>query len=93
MNNWGDYSETKAEVDWTSIFKHQGIDFMKELSYYEKKSIHNLKYFTWIEQQGKSVEELNAQWYNEDYWKERFATVPEWDKLINEFNKQVGLKI
>lgn len=91
-NNWGKYSETKAEVDWTSIFKHQGIDYLKELNYYDKKSIHNLKYFTWVEQQGKSVEELNAQWYEEDYWKERFAVVPEWDNLITKFNEQVGLK-
>jgi len=23
--------------------------------------VHNLKYYTWVEQQGKTVEELNAQ--------------------------------
>jgi hypothetical protein len=61
------------------------------LNYYDKKSIHNLKYFTWVEQQGKGVDELNAQWYDENYWDERFSIVPEWDKLIEEFNKKVGL--
>ncbi len=88
---WGKYSEHQGEVDWTSIIKKQTIDYFCELSYYDKKRIHNLKYFTWVEQQGKSVEELNAQWYDENYWEEKFAIVPVWDKLIDDFNKQVGL--
>lgn len=88
---WGKYSEKQAEVDWTSVIKLQSIDYFKELSYYDKKTIHNLKYFTWVEQQGKDVEELNAQWYDENYWHERFSIVPHWDKLIEEFNQQVGV--
>ena len=91
--NWGKYSERQAEVDWTSILKYQGTDNFKELSYLDKKAIHNLKYFTWVEQQGKTVEELNDQWYNENYWKERFSIVPKWDEMINDFNAKVGLKI
>jgi hypothetical protein len=62
---------------------------LKELSYYDRKAIHNLKYFTWVEQQGKDVAELNQQWYNEEYWTERFNTVGEWDKLIEQFNAEV----
>lgn len=89
--NWGKYSIERAEVDWNSIIKYQGIDFLKELKYLDKKTIHNLKYFTWVEQQGKDVEELNAQWYDEDYWEERFSVVPLWDQLIADFNNQVGL--
>ena len=86
---WGKYSEKQAELDWNVCIKNQTIDFMKELSYYDKKTIHNLKYFTWIEQQGKSVEELNAQWYNENYWKEKYNTIELWDRLIDEFNEKV----
>lgn len=90
MNNeWGAYSATQAEIDWTSVLKKQGTDNFKELTYTDKKAIHNLKYFTWVEQQGKEVEELNAQWYDENYWKERFSVVPVWDKMIKEFNDKV----
>ena len=65
---------------------------MKELSYYEKKAIHNLKYYTWIEQQGKDVEELNDQWYNhENYWGNTFKQVDKIDELITEFNNRVGI--
>jgi cysteine synthase len=88
----GKYSLKQAEIDWNVALKNQTIDYFKELSYFDKKAIHNLKYFTWVEQQGKSVEELNAQWYDENYWKERFAVVSEWDKLIDEFNKEVGIE-
>ena len=92
MNNaWGKYSAKQAEVDYNIAIKNQSIDYFKELSYYDKKAIHNLKYFTWVEQQGKTVEELNAQWYDENYWKERFSIVPEWDKLIEQFNNEVGI--
>ncbi len=89
-DSWGKYSEQEAEIDWRSIIKNQSIDYFKELSYHDKKAIHNLKYFTWVEQQGKDVEELNAQWYEENYWHERFSVVPLWNKLIDEFNQQVG---
>lgn len=86
---WGAYSELQAEIDWNSAIKKQGTDNLKELTYTDKKTIHNLKYFTWIEQQGKEVEELNAQWYNEEYWNERFSVVPLWDRMIKEFNSAV----
>jgi cysteine synthase A len=89
---WGKYSVLQSEVDWTAVVKKQSIDYFQELSYYDKKRIHNLKYFTWVEQQGKTVEELNSQWYDENYWKERLSIAPEWDELIDNFNKQVGLE-
>jgi len=42
---------------------------MEGLNNLSKKRIHNLKYYTWIVQQGKELEELNAQWYDdENYW-------------------------
>ncbi len=85
----GSYSNVDAAVDYHSVIQKQSIDYFKELSYYDKKSIHNLKYFTWVEQQGKDVKELNAQWYDEEYWNERFGVVEIWDKLIEEFNSNL----
>ncbi len=92
MNSaWGNYSIKQAEIDWYSALQKQSIDYFQELTYTDKKRIHNLKYFTWVEQQGKTVEELNAQWYDENYWQERFNITPIWDKLIEEFNSKVGI--
>jgi hypothetical protein len=78
----GKYSTLDAAKDHSASLLHQNIDFFKELTYYERKAIHNLKYFTWVEQQGKTYEEILEQW-NPDYWIELFEN---FDKLIEEFN-------
>lgn len=91
--NRGAYTDMQAAIDWNSVVKNQSIDYFKEFTYYDKKAVHNLKYFTWVEQQGKDVDELNAQWYDENYWEEKFSIVPLWDELINKFNAEVGIKI
>lgn len=88
----GAFTNIDAAKIFDASLQRMSIDYFKELSYSDKKAIHNLKYFTWIEQQGKTVEELNAQWYDENYWPERFNIVPTWDKLITEFNNKVNLK-
>ena len=64
---------------------------MKELNYYDRKSIHNLKYYTWIEQQAKDVEDLNQLWRDRELWPTIFDQVDRWDELINEFNDRTGL--
>lgn len=87
----GEYSEIDAARDFEACLMSQTIDWIIELSYWDKRRIHNLKYFTWVEQQGKTVEELDAQWYDDDYWKKRLNSYKEWDKFIEEFNKMTGL--
>jgi cysteine synthase len=67
------------------------IDHIQELGYYDRKRIHNLKYFTWVEQQGKSYEEIQAQWYDPTYWTQIHGRVDELDVLITAFNERTGL--
>jgi cysteine synthase A len=87
----GEFTNRDAAVSYDADLLGLSIDNMIEMNYYEKKRMHNLKYFTWIEQQGKTVEELNAQWYDDNYWKSRYAKVEEWDREIEEFNERTGL--
>ena len=91
QEEYGDYTEIKAILDFERSLMAQSIDWMKELTYWDKKRMHNLKYFTWIEQQGKQLEELNAQWYDDNYWTEQFHAYEQWDELIKEFNEKTGL--
>ncbi len=92
MASAGKYGREQAAVDFHKCLQGQNIDHIQELSYYEKKRIHNLKYYTWIEQQGREVEELNAQWYDhEDYWGDLHDMTEEIDNLIEKFNKRSGL--
>ena len=64
---------------------------MLELRYPDQKRVHNLKYFTWVEQQGRTYEEIQEQWYGRDYWTDFQEQIPEMDALIEEFNGKVGL--
>ncbi len=88
----GPYTRSQADRDW-ALLQSITPDWVQELGYYDRKRIHNLKYFTWVEQQGKTVEELNAQWYDwKDYWGRIHRLAPEIDERIREFNRRVGLR-
>ena len=87
----GEYTEKEAAVDEARWLKSTTTDNLEELTYMGQKRIHNLKYFTWVEQQGKTYEEILAQWHQRDYWTELQAQVPEIDARIEEFNARVGL--
>ena len=82
----GDYNSLQAALDEEACLKSQSYDNFLELSYQDKKRIHNLKYYTWVEQQGKTYEEILKQW-DPEYWTETFEqNLDELDKAIEEFN-------
>jgi len=85
----GPFDATAAAVAHHRWLLGASTDHMAELGYPERKRLHNLKYFTWVEQQGKSSEELNALW-DPDHWAAIQAQVPAIDRLIDEFNAAVG---
>jgi hypothetical protein len=66
-------------------------DNMLELNYQDRKRVHNLKYYTWVEQQGRTYEEIMEQWYDKDYWTGFQSQISEIDEYITEFNDRVGL--
>lgn len=89
---YGEYGETDAAVDYHRSLLGVGTDWMKELTYYERKTIHNLKYYTWIEQQEREIDELNAQWYDADqYWGSIPKLAAKIDEKIKNFNEMTGL--
>jgi hypothetical protein len=86
----GEYTSLDAAGDYHQHLMGVTIDHVHELSYYDRKRIHNLKYFTWVEQQGKSFEEIQAQWYDLDYWTRIQAMADPIDELIDGFNSRVA---
>ena len=64
-------------------------DHMRELSYADRKALHNLKYFTWVEQQGRTVDDLNRLW-DTDFWTQTWARADDWDRQIEAFNGRVA---
>jgi len=86
------YSALDSAIDHNRSVLGLRTDSMEELTYQAKKRIHNLKYYTWIEQQEYDLDELNAQWYDYDnYWGKLHKMGPELDKLIEQFNERTGL--
>jgi cysteine synthase len=87
----GSYNDIQAVKDFEKCILGCGTDNAKELNYYDKKAVHNLKYFTWIEQQEKDVVDLNQLWNDREIWNKQFNQLDRWDELINEFNERTGL--
>ena len=86
----GSYSDGQAGMAFARDLEGIATDNLRELSFFDRKALHNLKYFTWVEQQERDVEELRQLW-DPDFWTETFAQVGEWDELINQFNQRTGL--
>ena len=78
----GQFTAVHAAIAYERYLLGESIDNMEELSYYGRRRIHNLKYYTWVEQQGKTYEEIQAQWYDDDYWESIPSKAAEIDKLI-----------
>lgn len=88
----GEYSEKTGVKDYHRYLMGQKLDAMIELNHYDRRRVHNLKMFTWIEQQGFDLDELDAQWYDYPaYWEHIQKTTPRIDDLITQFNEKVGL--
>lgn len=86
----GAYSQTQAMIDWERYWLGEGTQNMMELSFHDRKRLHNFKYYTWVEQQGKSVDEINELW-DPEFWAEAYTQVPHWDQLIEELNAKTGV--
>ena len=65
-------------------------DHLRELGSVERDRVFNLGYFTWVEQQGLSLEEFEAR-RSQSWWRGLRSLLPAWDDLITEFNGRTGV--
>ncbi len=84
----GVYGERESWRDVGRCLDAVTTDHLRELSHHDRRALHNLKYFTWVEQQGRTVEELERLW-DPGFWSETYAQVEEWDTWIRAFNERV----
>ncbi len=87
---FGAFDECAAAEAYAGALQGLATDHLIELSYAERKRVHNLKYYTWVEQQGKTYEEIQAQWYDPDYWTSVQRQVGEIDRKIEDFNQRLA---
>ena len=87
---YGPYTEMDAAHDYARFLEGIETDWYRELTYRDRKQLHNLKYFTWVEQQGKTTDELRELWEPE-FWEQVWTAAPAFDRLIDQFNARTGL--
>ncbi len=81
--DYGAIDDARGMAYVEAIFHEQKTDWIKDGTPDMRLQWHNLKYYTWVEQQGKTVEELDAQ-KNPEWWVKHQQLVPEMDKRIAE---------
>src|SRR6478736_626964 len=86
----GAYTGERAAYDRARYLDGIVTDHVRELTYFDRKALHNFKYFTWVEQQGRTSDELRELW-DPEFWDRTFAQADEWDKQINAFNERTGV--
>ncbi|MCT4631612.1 MAG: pyridoxal-phosphate dependent enzyme [Firmicutes bacterium] len=92
-------SEGEIERIYDRVIRYQEPSLFFEGDRYSRLRWHNLKYYTWIEQQGKTVEELNLM-LRQEFWNDEAKKVDEIDEKIkayrekhkSELNEMMGLK-
>jgi cysteine synthase len=90
---FGHYQEKHAAAAHARYLLGLTTDHMLDMRYTDRRRVHNLKYYTWIEQQGRAYEELMDQWYDRQYWTRHQNQIDEIDTLIEEFNQRAGVKV
>ncbi|HPV08101.1 MAG TPA: hypothetical protein PLD57_13585, partial [Aggregatilineales bacterium] len=83
----GEMTEVRAAHIMSSTFLGQKTDWICEGTEETRQRWHNLKYYTWVEQQGKTVEELDAQ-RDPAWWEAHQKMVSEIDEQIIAFRKK-----
>ncbi|MCD6238052.1 MAG: pyridoxal-phosphate dependent enzyme [Thermotogae bacterium] len=86
---FGKMDRAEAKARFESIFMGVKTDWFFEGTLENRRRWHNLKYYTWVEQQGKTVEELNEQ-LKEEYWEKQQQMTKETDELILDYRKKEG---
>ncbi len=88
----GPYTAQLADRHYARYLQGIVTDNLRELNYADRRELHNFKYFTWVEQQGRTSDELRQLW-DAEFWRETFSqdVVDEWDRLIGAFNDATGL--
>ena len=89
------YPDGFDEVNAGEIYSRhlEGVvdDHVLELTHVDRKRIFNLGYYTWVEQQGVAIDDFDRR-RDQRFWRDLVDTIPTWDRLIQEFNLEAGVK-
>lgn len=86
----GGFGAHEADKVFSTCLAGITDEHVLELDQRQKRRIFNLGYYTWVEQQGIPVEEFDRR-SDQAFWSGVAASLPDWDVLIEDFNRATGL--
>ncbi len=84
------FDAVSAGETWGRSMAGAGVDHVLELSHADRKRVFNLGYFTWVEQQGVSLEDFTVR-ARQSFWDGLVDLAPAWDAMIEKFNAESGV--
>ena len=84
------FTSQNADDIVTHHLRDLSTDHAEILDNVSRDRIFNLGYYTWVEQQGVSIEDFEVRRTSE-FWNSLHKMVPVWDSLIREFNDETGI--
>lgn len=89
-----DYPRGFSDLDRRSVLDeclHEQVgETLIETTARDRRRLFNLGYYTWVEQQGVSVEDFDAR-RDQSFWKHAASLASDWDELIDDFNYEASL--
>jgi len=89
QNEYGELDEAAAAARIEAVFHSVSTDYVQHATPQLHQRWHNLKYYTWVEQQGKTVAELDAQ-RDPAWWKKHQDMVTEIDERLLATRREQG---
>jgi hypothetical protein len=86
----GGFDEVGAAEVYGEHLLGATTDHLRELTHEERERIFNLGYYTWVEQQGISLEDFQAR-RDPAFWTRIHESANAWDEQIGEFNARTGV--
>ncbi|MFT7463546.1 MAG: cysteine synthase A [Pseudohongiellaceae bacterium] len=81
----GGFDDKAAEAAWNEHLTGVDDEHLMVLRDRDRERIFNLGYYTWVEQQGVSLEDFEMR-RSQEFWVGLRDLLPVWDGLIDDFN-------
>jgi len=85
------FDDAEAETVLRTHLNDVAVEHILEMDTANRDRVFNLGYFTWVEQQGVSIEDFERR-RNQSWWNGLRPLIGKWDNRISEFNEATGAK-
>ena len=85
------FDDPEGEAAVASHLNSLTTDDILDMDEANRNRVFNLGYFTWVEQQGISIEDFECR-RNQTWWDDLRPLIETWDSKIDEFNEATGAK-